>query len=88
MSRKAQGMSMNVIVVAALALLILVILAIIFMGRMGKTTQGVDQCKGVCVPSSEDCTMKGEYYKVSSEPCYVGGTKEADTANPVCCVGV
>jgi hypothetical protein len=79
---------MNVIVVAALALLILVILAIIFIGRMGKTTQGVDQCKGTCVATSEDCTAMGTYNKVVSDPCYVSGTKDIDNTNSICCVGV
>ena len=86
MSKKAQGMSMNVIIIAALALLVLVILAVIFIGRMGTTTRGVDQCKGNCVPSAEECT--GTYAKVSNEPCYRAGTKEPDNDNPVCCVTV
>ncbi len=33
--KKAQGLSMNVIIIAALALIVLVILAVVFMGRMG-----------------------------------------------------
>jgi len=33
---KAQGMSMDVIIIAALALLVLVILAVIFIGKMGQ----------------------------------------------------
>jgi len=87
MSKKGQGMPMNVIIIAALALLILVILAVIFIGRMGTTTKGVDQCKGTCVASSEDCTSKGAYNKVTNEPCY-GADGKPNTDNPVCCVGV
>ncbi len=88
MSRKAQGLSMNVIIIAAIALLVLVILAVIFIGRMGTTTRGIDQCKGSCVSSEMDCTNQGPYYKVSNEPCYRSGTKEIDSDRPVCCVGV
>jgi flagellar basal body-associated protein FliL len=88
MSKKAQGMSMNVIIIAALALLVLVILAIIFIGRMGSTTRGVDQCKGNCVSTEEDCTNQGPYYKVVSDPCYIAGTKNFDRDRPICCVGV
>ncbi|NQV09302.1 hypothetical protein HQ529_05620 [Candidatus Woesearchaeota archaeon] len=33
--KKAQGISLNVIIIAAIALLVLVILSVIFMGRMG-----------------------------------------------------
>jgi hypothetical protein len=88
MSRKAQGMSMNVIIIAALALLVLVILAVIFIGRMGSTTRGIDACKGNCVSTEADCTNQGPYYKVSNDPCYRAGTKDYDTDRPVCCVGV
>ena len=35
MNKKAQGMSLNVIIIAALALIVLVVLATIFMGRLG-----------------------------------------------------
>jgi hypothetical protein len=88
MSKKAQGMSMNVIIIAALALLVLVILAIIFIGRMGKTTQGVDSCQGSCVSSESECTAKGSYYKVDySGKCYQLGTSTVDTSK-VCCIGV
>ena len=86
MSKKGQGLSMNVIIIAALALLVLVILAIIFIGRMGTTTRGVDQCKGSCVATEQEC--QGQYQKISSEPCYKTGAKELDTDRPVCCVGV
>jgi len=91
MSRKAQGMSMNVIIIAAIALLVLVILAVIFIGRMGTTARGIDQCKGTCVSTDADCTGPqglGPYYKITSEPCYRVGTKDLDTDRPVCCVGV
>jgi len=88
MSRKAQGLSMNVIIIAAIALLVLVILAVIFIGRMGSTARNIDQCKGTCVASDMDCTNMGPYYKTTAEPCYRAGTKDLDTENPVCCVGV
>lgn len=88
MSKKAQGLSMNVIIIAAIALLVLVILAVIFIGRMGSTARNIDQCKGTCVASEVDCTNQGPYYKVTNEPCYRGGTKDLDTDRPVCCVGV
>jgi len=35
MNRKAQGMSLNVIIIAALALIVLVVLTAIFIGRLG-----------------------------------------------------
>jgi hypothetical protein len=46
--KKAQGISLNVIIIAAIALLVLVILSVIFMGRMGifgEETAGTRYCE-------------------------------------------
>ena len=51
MKKKAQGLSMQTIVIAALALLVLVILALVFTGRMGNFATGVKEtttCKQAC----------------------------------------
>ena len=87
MYKKAKGLSMKIIRIAAIALLILVILAVIFIGRMKTTTSGIDQCKGTCVASSYDCTQQGSYYKTTNDPCYTSSGKK-DTDKPICCVGV
>ena len=81
MSRKAQGLSLNIIIIAAISLLVLVILAIIFIGRMGTTTKGIDACKGICVEDNDACYAKGQYFKPTNELC-----ENEDT--PVCCIGV
>ena len=55
--RKRGDMSMNIIVIAALALLVLVVLAIIFTSRIGTFGKGVDSCDnsgGECV-AAESC---------------------------------
>jgi len=44
MSKKAQGMSLNVIIIAILALLVLVVLAVIFLGRINVFGKGVSDC--------------------------------------------
>ena len=52
MKKKAQGLSMTTIVVAALALLVLVVLALVFTGRMGNFASGVKQtttCEQACI---------------------------------------
>ena len=41
--KKAQGLSMTTIVLAALALLVLVVLTLIFTGRMGNFSLGVEK---------------------------------------------
>lgn len=63
--KKAQGMSLNVIIIAALGLLVLVILAIIFTGKTGAFVRESDKCEtqaGQCVLLKEDCA--GQYQKI------------------------
>lgn len=87
MSKKAQGLSMNVIIIAAIALLVLVILAVIFIGRMGKTAKSIDECPGSCEASEQDCYDKGAYFKPTSDPCFDRITGE-ERPDLICCVGV
>ena len=45
MDKRGQGLSMNVIIIAAISLLVLVVLAIIFTSRIGSFGEGLDQCE-------------------------------------------
>jgi len=45
MFKKAQGISLTVVVIAALALLVLVILSVVFIGRMGGWGVDVNDCE-------------------------------------------
>ncbi|MFH2027600.1 MAG: hypothetical protein ABIJ08_00540 [Nanoarchaeota archaeon] len=50
--KKAQGLSLNVVIVAAIVLIVLIVLWAIFTGRMGAFSQGATQtqrCNDVCV---------------------------------------
>lgn len=42
-NKKGQGLSLNVIIVAALALIVLVVLIMVFTGRIGIFTKGVEE---------------------------------------------
>lgn len=56
--RKGQGLSMNVIIIAALALLVLVILSMIFMSRTSNFVTESKSCTqngGTCVDIDESC---------------------------------
>ena len=60
--KKAQGISLNVIIVAAIALLVLVILTLIFTGKMAEWISGVGDCRnkgGRCAAVGENCGEAG-----------------------------
>ena len=54
-SKKAQGISINTIIIAAIALIVLVVLVMIFTGRMGIFTKGVQTTGDI----TKTCTELG-----------------------------
>ncbi len=67
--KKAQGISLNAIIIATLALLVLVVLAMIFTGRIGIFTKETKSCATLgnnarCVADAFECG--GEDQKVMS----------------------
>ena len=96
MIKKAQGMSLNVIIIAALGLLVLVVLAIIFTGRTGLFVKESDKCEikygttGKCVAATTDCG--GTYDKVLLGACDLSGDNKFNFNNVnndgYCCVTV
>ena len=79
---KAQGISMNVIIIAAIALLVLVILAIIFMGRMGPWGGEVADCVnkgGTCKPMCDSTLNEREM------PTWRCSKADRDIGNDKCC---
>jgi len=85
MKKRGQGLSMDTIVIAAIALLVLVILALIFTGKIGKTRVEMDKCDtqgGKCVATAVECSS--EYQKVvSSYSC-----PDIDGQKQLCCVSI
>ena len=47
--RKAQGLPITTIIIAALALVVLVVLFAIFTGRLTIFGRGISECPGICV---------------------------------------
>ena len=85
MSKKAQGISINVIIIAAVALLVLVILSVIFIGRLGTFSTAVGECSnkgGTCVLSGEDCP--GDYPQVFSD----WNCPDLDEEPQKCCIKI
>jgi hypothetical protein len=84
---KAQSLSMNVIIIAALALLVLVIMSVLFLTSVGDTILGMKDCEKLgskCMASAGECTSAG--FTVHPDPkmvCY-NAQKKIDRTR-VCC---
>ena len=66
MKRKAQGLSLNVVIIAAIALIVLVVLVAIFTGRLGIFGQKVADVGKICTDYTE--TKGTEEYKAEWQP--------------------
>ena len=86
MKRKAQGLSMNVIIIAALALIVLVVLSIIFVGKAGDFRKRSDQCEnsgGTCI-DNEPGACEGDFERKIAGVCF-DAQGEVDP-DKICCV--
>ena len=86
--KKAQSISINTIVVAAIALIVMVLIMMIFTGNMSRFKRNTDACEnngGRCIDSDtteEECPAP--YGKIRGDySCYKG--TEVDKTK-VCCV--
>ena len=80
--KRAQGISINVIVIAAVALLVLVVLAAVFLGRFGGFSAESSSCKsqgGTCQGACPTGTT--EFSAASCEPT-AGGSSQR------CCLAI
>ena len=78
--RKAQGISINVIIVAAIALLVLVVLSVIFLGKIGNVAG--DDCSKYDNTICQAPPCDSGYARSLSLKCYVGGQPDDSS---VCC---
>ena len=91
LKKRAQSISINTIVVAAIALVVMVLLVMIFTGNLTRWRRSTDRCEsrgGVCIDEDyiEDrCSQ--EYQRVTRDyPCFDFEGKVDD--DKVCCVTV
>ncbi len=82
-SKKAQGLSLNTIIIAILVLVVLVILVVILSGKMGKWRKGINACDGHCENSASDC-KEGEN-PIFLTNCDANGDGKAD-GGKYCCI--
>ena len=64
MNNKAQGLSLNTIIIAILVLLVLVVLVAIFIGAVGNTGEQIARCEnggGVCINKVANTEDGGEF---------------------------
>ena len=84
--KKAQGLSLNVIIIAAIALLVLVVLSIVFMGRMGIFNLNSDNCLKLGGSCDQGRHCDPGYQQHPSAVCY-DSNNEVDKYN-VCCIPI
>lgn len=87
-NKKADGLSMNVIVVAVIALIVLIVIVVVFSGRMGIFNRGVNSCEdkgGIPkegVSANTDCIEAGG---IPSGPYFEEKTGKK-IENTICCI--
>jgi len=85
MDKKAEGMSINVIIIAIIALIVLLVVVLVFSGKMGDIIPSLDQssCQarsGTCISKEAACENDG--MKAIGMGC--PGEDQAATLNYCC----
>lgn len=57
--KKAQGLSMNMIVIAAITLLILFLVTYLVLGKNRDIQKGISNCEGFCTTDKAECLEAG-----------------------------
>ena len=79
MNRKSQGLSINTIIIAAIALIVLVVLVAIFTGRLGLFSKGLGEtttCDQICKARGIDANKCGAGSGENGESAPAGLTKQ------------
>jgi len=80
-SKKAQGISINTIIIAAIALIVLVVLVMVFTGNIGKWVGGVDSCINKGGECKASCVTETEQ-EITGTDC------SKETTNNKCCIAM
>lgn len=82
-NKKSQGLSVNVIIIAALALAVMIVLIIIFTGSIKKTSENI----GSCITKGGKCADKeGKCPEGYSIPLIVSGDCNDAKPKNLCCL--
>jgi hypothetical protein len=71
MSKRGQGLSLNVIIVAALALIVLVVIAVIFTSNLGDTEKKINEV-------SDDSQLRLEQLRIGYGDCHPTASAERE----------
>lgn len=88
-SKKAQSLSVNVIIVAILALLVLVVLGFVFAGKIGDFVKGTKDCLsigGVCNEGTQ-CNANEGFKETTLGMC-LDQTTGKRMQDRVCCIKI
>ncbi len=83
--KKAEGLSLSVIVIAVVCLIVLVILTLIFTGRINMFNQGIDECQGTCMKTADECGNVGGQATYKPK-CALNAQRVQDTT--YCCMNI
>jgi hypothetical protein len=89
-SRKAQGLSLNVIIIAVIAIVVLLVLIFVFTGKVkifGKTSENCEsRGAGAKCVASEGACLDGVTYRFGTDCAKRKEAGESGVDGPVCCV--
>ena len=80
---RGQGISINVIVLTAIALIVLIVLVVVLTGRVQIFGRGLGTCKGDCVTSAASCTSGSA---IPTTHCDDGGKHPVIPGDGYCCI--
>jgi len=93
MSKKGQSISINTIIIAAIALAVLVVLFYIFTGRLGSFSKGVGEtascensCKALSMQKSITTFNNKDECERGAGQVYIPGTYSDVTSGACCCI--
>jgi len=86
MNKKAQGISLNVVIIAAIAIIVLVVIVVIFGSRVKLFGKGISACEGACAQTKDLC---GDRAAIPAKNCDDDGDGEPNVEGlGFCCMEV
>ena len=90
MHKKAQSISINTIIIAAIGLAVLVVLFVVFTGRFGKFGEGVRESALTCEKGCQTVGYKqgfhrGKGFEGTGETCIPGKYEDVPEGQVCCC---